>query len=105
MYAVIKTGGHQYRVQEGEKLTIEKLEGNPGDSVSFSNVLMLQKEEGATPVVGKPTVEGANVEAKITEQTRDDKVIVFKYKRRKNYKKKQGHKQLKTVVEISKINA
>ena len=104
MYAVIKTGGHQYRVQEGEKLTIEKIEGNPGDSLSFSDVLMLQTGESA-PVLGKPTVQGASVEAKITEQTRGDKVIVFKYKRRKNYKKKQGHKQLLTVVEIGKINA
>ena len=103
MYAVIKTGGHQYRVQEGETLTIEKLEGNPGDTLSFSDVLMLQT--GDSCVVGKPLVEGASVEAKICDQNRADKVIVFKYKRRKNYKKKRGHKQHHTVVEISKINA
>lgn len=103
MYAVIKTGSHQYRVQEGETLTIEKVEGNPGDSLSFSDVLMLQN--GESTVVGKPLVEGATVEAKICEQSRADKVIVFKYKRRKNYKVKRGHKQHQTVVEISKINA
>lgn len=104
MYAVIKTGGHQYRVQEGDTLHVEKIEGKEGDKLSFSDVLMIAKGEEA-PVVGKPTIEGAKVEATIKEQTRADKIIVFKYKRRKNYKKKQGHKQHQTVVEINSIQA
>ena len=104
MYAVIKTGGHQYRVKEGDTLHVEKIEGNPGDILRFSDVLMIARGEEA-PVVGKPTIAGAVVEATIKEQTRDDKIIVFKYKRRKNYKKTQGHKQRKTVVEINSIKA
>lgn len=103
MYAVIKTGGHQYKVQEGEELRVEKIEGKPGDTLTFSDVLMLSKEDSC--VVGKPVVEGVTVEATIKEQTRAPKIIVFKYKRRKNYKKKRGHKQPLTVVEISKIKA
>lgn len=103
MYAVIKTGGHQYRVKEGEELRVEKIEGKAGETLSFSDVLMLQKEDGC--VFGQPTVSGASVEATIKEQTKNDKIIVFKYKRRKNYKKKQGHKQLQTVVQINKINS
>lgn len=102
MYAVIKTGGHQYKVQEGELLKIEKLEGKAGDAVSFSQVLLLQ--DGEQSVIGAPTVANASVNAVIKEQTRNDKIIVFKYKRRKNYKKKVGHKQPQTIVEITKIN-
>ena len=102
MYAVIKTGGHQYKVQEGELLKIEKVEGNPGEALKFSDVLLLQ--DGETSTLGAPTVANASVDAVIKEQTRNDKIIVFKYKRRKNYKKKVGHKQPQTIVEITKIN-
>ena len=102
MYAVIKTGGHQYKVKEGEQLKIEKVEGNPGESLKFSDVLLLQDDEKC--LFGAPMVANASVDAVIKEQTRNDKIIVFKYKRRKNYKKKTGHKQPQTIVEITKIN-
>lgn len=102
MYAVIKAGGHQYRVKEGESLTIDKIEGNAGDKVVFDKVLMVG---GTKTVMGEPLVSGAAVEATIKEQTRDPKIIVFKYRRRKNYKKTRGHKQPVTVVEIGKIKA
>ena len=102
MYAVIKAGAHQYKVQEGETLRIDKIDGAAGDTVNFDQVLMVG---GDKTTVGAPFVENARVEAQITEQVRDPKIVVFKFKRRKNYKKKRGHKQPVTVVEIKKINA
>ena len=101
MYAVIKAGGHQYKVSEGDKLEVDFLKGNEGDKVTFESVLMLG---GSDQKVGAPLISGASVEATITQQTRAPKVIVFKYKRRKNYKRTRGHKQPLTVVEIKKIN-
>ena len=102
MYAVIKAGGHQYRVKEGESLTIDKIEGSAGDKITFDKVLMVG---GSTTVLGQPLVSGASVEATIKEQTRNPKIIVFKYKRRKNYKRNKGHKQPVTVIEVGKIKA
>ncbi len=102
MYAVIKAGGHQYKVEEGNTLTVDFIQGNPGDKVSFDKVLMLSTKQ---TVVGKPLVAGATVEAVIKEQSRLPKVIVFKYRRRKNYKKTRGHKQPVTQIEVTKINA
>ena len=102
MYAVIKTGGHQYKVAEGEQLKIEKIEGNAGDTLKFSEVLLVNK--GEDYVFGAPTVANVSVDAVIEEQTRNEKIIVFKYKRRKNYKRKRGHKQPQTIVKITKIN-
>ena len=102
MYAVFKTGAHQYNVKEGDVLTIDKIEGGAGDKVTFDQVMLVG---GNSPKIGAPLVAGASVEAVIEEQTRNPKIIVFKYKRRKNYKKKRGHKQPVTVVKVSKINA
>lgn len=102
MYAVIQTGAHQYRVKEGDTVTIDKIEGNAGDKVTFDKVMMVG---GSKVVVGAPLVAGASVEATITGQTRNPKIIIFKYKRRKNYKRTQGHKQPVTVVTIGKIKA
>lgn len=102
MYAVINAGAHQYTVKEGDVLTIDKIEGGAGDKVTFDKVLLVG---GNSPKIGAPLVAGASVEAVIEEQTRNPKIIVFKYKRRKNYKKKRGHKQPVTVVKVSKINA
>jgi large subunit ribosomal protein L21 len=104
MYAVIKAGGHQYRVKEGDVITVDKILGNVGDSVNFDKVLMLSKLEGAD-VIGTPLVADASVQAVIKEQKRAPKVIIFRYRRRKNSKKKRGAKQPITVVEISKIQA
>ena len=101
MYAVIKAGGHQYKVSEGDKLEVDFLKGNEGDKVTFDSVLMVG---GSDQKFGAPFVGGASVEATISKQTRAPKVIVFKYKRRKNYKRTKGHKQPLTVVEINKIN-
>ena len=102
MYAVIKAGAHQYKVQEGETLRIDKIEGSAGDKVTFDRVLMIGGEKNG---IGAPYLANANVEAEIKGQVRDPKIVVFKFKRRKNYKRKRGHKQQATVVEIKKINA
>ncbi len=102
MYAVIRAGAHQYKVSPGDTLCIDFHAGNSGDSLTFDEVLMVQ--DSAT-VVGAPLVKGAKVEAVIKRQRREDKIIVFKFKRRKNYKKKQGHRQQTTEIEIKKIHA
>jgi large subunit ribosomal protein L21 len=103
MYAVIKTGGKQYRVSEGDRLRVEKLPGEVGEKVVFDKVLMLGGDE--SPKIGAPTVEGAEVEAEIQAQDRAKKVVVFKFKHRKKYRKKQGHRQPYTAVRITKIKA
>lgn len=103
MYAVIATGGKQYRVKEGDKVRVEKLAGKSEDKVVFDKVLMLGGE--GTPKIGTPTIAKATVEAKITEQGLGRKIIVFKFKRRKKYRRKQGHRQPFTQLEITKINA
>jgi large subunit ribosomal protein L21 len=100
MYAVIRTGGKQYRVAAGDKLRVEKLPGNVGDAITFSEVLLLG---GESIKLGQPLVSGAKVEAKITAQDRDKKVIVFKFRRRKNYRRKAGHRQPFTALEITTI--
>ena len=102
MYAVIRTGGKQYRVAQGDKLRVEKLAGNVGDKVTLSEVLLVG---GDAVKVGTPLVAGAQVEAKITAQDRGKKVIVFKFRRRKNYRRKNGHRQPFTALEITGINA
>jgi large subunit ribosomal protein L21 len=102
MYAVIKTGGKQYRVSEGQRLRVEKLAGNPGDSVTFDEVLLLG---GDSPKIGQPVVKGASVTGKITLQDRADKIIVFKFRRRKNYRRKNGHRQPFSDVLITGIKA
>lgn len=103
MYAVIKTGGKQYRVSEGETLRVEKLGGNPGDSITFDEVLLVGG--GDATKVGRPLVPGAKVEGQIVDQDRGKKVIVFKMKRRKNYRRKSGHRQPYTQVKITGISA
>jgi large subunit ribosomal protein L21 len=101
MYAVIKTGGKQYRVAAGDKLRVEKLPGSVGDTVTFGEVLLVGTGDGVK--VGAPLVSGAKVEAKITAQDRAKKIIIFKFRRRKNYHRKQGHRQPFTAVEITGI--
>lgn len=101
VYAVIKTGGKQYRVEVGERLRLEKLEGNVGDTVTLSEVLLIGGEE---PQIGKPLVANATVDATIVEQDLAKKIKVFKKKRRKGYVRTRGHRQPFTCVEIQKIN-
>jgi len=102
MYAVIKTGGKQYKVSEGEFLKVEKLDGEVGDSIEFGEVLMVG---GETTVVGAPLVAGASVSAKIAVQGKGKKVLVFKSKKRKGTRKLRGHRQHLTVLKIEKISA
>lgn len=101
MFAVIKTGGKQYIVRKGSKVSIERLEGEKGDTVKFSDVLLTAQESKTT--VGVPRVAGAHVEGKILEQSRGDKKIVFRYHSKTRYRKKKGHRQHYTEVEITKI--
>ena len=103
MYAVIRTGGKQYKVALGDKVKVEKLAGVIGDSVTISDVLAVG--EGDDLKIGYPVLEDVSVETKIVEQKRDKKVIVFKMKRRKNYRRRQGHRQSFTRLEIKAINA
>ncbi|MBU5670124.1 50S ribosomal protein L21 [Peptoniphilus sp. MSJ-1] len=101
MYAIIETGGKQYVVNAGDKLRVEKLDVKEGDTVTFDKVLFLSGDE---PKVGSPYVEGAKVEAKVLEQGKGRKVVVYKYKSKKNERTKKGHRQPYTLVEISGIN-
>lgn len=102
MYAIIETGGKQYRVQEGDTLFIEKLEANQGDTVEFDKVLAVSKD--GQLVLGTPVVGGAKVSATVIENGKAPKIIVFKYKSKKDYRKKQGHRQPYTKVKIEQIN-
>ncbi|MDI6710562.1 MAG: 50S ribosomal protein L21 [Thermoanaerobacterales bacterium] len=102
MYAIIETGGKQYRVQEGLRLFVEKLPAEPGDTVVFDRVLAIGGD-GEELAVGRPTVDGARVTGKVLKQARGKKIIVFKYKPKKNYRRKQGHRQPLTQVVIEKI--
>lgn len=103
MYAIIKTGGKQYKVAEGETVYIEKLEANEGDVVTFDEVLTVVKDSGV--VVGRPVVAGAKVTAKVEAQGKGKKILVFKYKAKSNYRRRQGHRQPFTKVVIEKIEA
>ncbi len=103
MYAIIKTGGKQYRVSEGETLQVEKLNAEVGAEYVFDEVLTVVND--ADVKIGKPVVEGAKVVAKVVEHGKADKIMVFKYKAKSNYRKRQGHRQPFTTVEITAINA
>jgi large subunit ribosomal protein L21 len=102
MYAIIETGGKQVKVEEGQAIYIEKLTAEAGETVTFDKVLFVG---GENVKVGSPVVAGATVTAKVEKQGRQKKIIVFKYKAKKNYHKKQGHRQPYTKVVIEKINA
>ncbi|MFT6579616.1 MAG: large subunit ribosomal protein L21 [Alphaproteobacteria bacterium] len=101
MYAVIKTGGKQYKVAKDDKIVIEKIVGETGASVNLDEVLLVGDDEGQT--VGAPLVKGASVTATVLDQKRDKKIIVFKKKRRKNYRRKNGHRQDITILQITDI--
>jgi len=103
MYAVLATGGKQYKVEQGDILRIEKIPGDVGASVSFDKVLMFS--DGENIRVGTPLLDGISVSGHIVEQDKAKKILVFKYKRRKNYRRKQGHRQPFTAVKIDSITA
>ena len=102
MYAVVEAGGKQYRVSEGNRIRVEKCDAEVGSSISLDKVLMLGKDDGA--VVGAPFVGGASVTAKVTGHGKEDKVIVFKYRRKKNYRRFRGHRQQYTDLTVESIN-
>ena len=101
MLAVFKTGGKQYSVKAGQVLKVERLEGDKGDNISFNDVLLVSDTTSHT--IGSPLIKGARVQAKILEQIRDKKIIVFKKRRRQNYRHTQGHRQYLTVLKIESI--
>ena len=101
MFAVIRTGGKQYRVAPNDIIEVEKIAGRPGDIVELAEVILLGGEGG--PKTGSPTIAGALVAAEVIEQKRADKIVVFKKKRRKNYRRKKGHRQALTALRITEI--
>ncbi|MCY4589693.1 MAG: 50S ribosomal protein L21 [Alphaproteobacteria bacterium] len=103
MYAVLKTGGKQYKVAVDDVIVVEKLAAEAGDNVDLDEVLMVGDGESST--VGRPVIAGARVTARVLEQKRSDKIIVFKKKRRKNYRRTRGHRQDVTVLRITDIHA
>lgn len=103
MYAVIRTGGKQYKVQEGDTLRIEKLDGDKGSEIEFNDILMVSS--GTDVTLGAPVVENAVVKGHIVEQGKGKKVLVFKFKRRKGYRRLKGHRQHFTAVKIDTIQA
>ncbi len=103
MYAVIETGGKQYKVQEGDVITIEKLNVSAGDDIAFDKVLVLN--DGKKVQVGTPIIESAKVFGTVVENGKGQKVIIFKYKSKKDYRKKQGHRQPYTMVKIESLSA
>ena len=103
MYAIVKTGGKQVKVSQGDKLRVEHLEGTAGDKISLNQVLLVGDKDKVT--VGTPLIDGATVDAEIVDQIRDNKVVVFKKKRRQGYRRTKGHRQQLTVLEVTSINA
>lgn len=101
MYAIIKTGGKQYRVSEGDEIFVEKLEGGAGDKVTFDQVLAVSNDQGIQ--VGNPLVENAKVEAEIVKHGKGKKIVIFKYKSKKTYRNKTGHRQPYTKVKITSL--
>ena len=103
MYALVRTGGQQYQVEAGDTLRVEKLQGEVGDTVELDDVLLVV--DGESVKIGQPVVEGAKVVAKVVEQGRHKKIIVFKKKRRQGYQVKKGHRQMYTALKIETISA
>ena len=101
MYAIVATGGKQYKVREGDILRVEKLEGDIGDSISFDKVLMFS--DGESVELGRPVLENVSVNGHIVKQDKSNKILVFKYKSRVHYRRRQGHRQQYTLLEVKKI--
>jgi len=101
MYAVVKSGGKQYKVQEGETLRVEKVHGEVGAEITFDDVLMFS--DGETVQVGTPVLDNVTVKGTVVEQGQAKKILVFKYKRRKRYRRKQGHRQQYTAIKVDSI--
>ena len=104
MYAVMETGGKQYRVEPGQVLVVEKLPGEPGEELTFDNLLMVVGDDGE-PKLGTPYLAGAKIFGTVVGQERGKKILVFKYKAKSNYRRRQGHRQFQTRVRIERIEA
>lgn len=104
MFAIVKTGGKQYRVSPTEKIIVEKLNGEVGSKITLDQVLFFQNDNGETKF-GKPIIEGASIEAEIVKNFKGDKVIIFKKRRRQNSRRKRGHRQNHTQIKILSINS
>lgn len=103
MYAIIEEGSHQFRVREGDRIRVDRRDGKPGDKMVFPKVLLVTGEDGA-PRIGLPTVEGAQVTGRIVNQFRAKKIIIQKFRRRKNVRRKNGHRQPFTMVQITSVS-
>ncbi len=103
MYAVFETGGKQHKVTEGEIIRVEKLKAEPGTEVVFDKIMMVKTDEKV--MIGRPYVDNASVKAEVVEQGKHKKIIIFKYKRKKNYQRKQGHRQRYTAIQIKEMAA
>ncbi|MEI6079301.1 MAG: 50S ribosomal protein L21 [bacterium] len=104
MYAIVRTGGKQYKVKPGDKFTVEKLTGDKGGSIGIEDVLLISEENDSEPVIGKPVISGAKVDCEIVSQARAKKVIVFKFKKRKRYMRNKGHRQHLTMLKVKSIS-
>ncbi len=102
MFAIVETGGKQYRVAPNEKVIVEKIEGEAGSKITLNKILLVKSEKGEI-TFGKPTISGATIEAEIVKTFKDDKVIIFKKRRRQNSRRKQGHRQQQTQIKILSI--
>jgi large subunit ribosomal protein L21 len=102
MYAIIEDGSHQFRVREGDRIRVDRRDGKAGDELVFSNVLLLTEPNG-TPTIGTPSVEGARVVGKIVNQFKAKKIIIQKFRRRKNVRRRNGHRQPYTMVQITSV--
>lgn len=103
MYAIIRTGGKQFRAEPGKTIKVPSLTADVGETVTFDDVLITHTDDGVK--VGQPTVKGASVTGEVVEHGKGEKIVVFKWKRRKNYRRKQGHRQKYTAIRIGDINA
>jgi large subunit ribosomal protein L21 len=104
MYAIFEHGSHQYRVSEGDQITIDKVHGDEGGEITFEKVLLIAGTDGA-PLIGTPVVAGAKVVAKLQRQFRDRKIIIQKFRRRKGYRRRNGHRQHKSTLRITQVVA
>lgn len=105
MYAIVRTGGKQYKVKPGDKFTVEKLTGEKGSLIALDDVLLISEEnETSEPMIGKPTISGAKVDCEVVSQAKSKKVLVFKFKKRKRYSRKKGHRQELTMLKVKNIS-
>ena len=104
MYAIVRTGGKQYKVKPGHKFTVEKLAGEKGSTIGLDDVLLISEENDSEPMIGTPTISDAKVECEVISQAKSKKVIVFKFKKRKRYMRKKGHRQELTMLQVKSIS-